>query len=288
MYIVCPQCNFSKNVPDERIPLNAQSVTCPRCKAKFSLSGRPQKLTREPVIEPIVEKPKPPIIPTILTPTPSAPVPEESSLQQEETDIPWESTSRNMFISMINTIVGVTFSPSKFYATMSPTGKASFPLAFAMITGGAGWLLNVFWEYLFVSGLLHQLNQPWVAWIGTGTLIFCALFLPLLVTVVLYFSSAMTHLGLIILGGNNKPFKATFKVLAYAYAPQVFCVIPGLGGLIGLVWMIVVATIGLSTVHQISKVKALLSLFLIQIILLAVSIITSILLPLLFNGTTAV
>jgi len=39
-----------------------------------------------------------------------------------------------------------------------------------------------------------------------------AIFLPLLITIILYFSSAMTHLGLVILRGNNERFQSHAKV----------------------------------------------------------------------------
>jgi predicted Zn finger-like uncharacterized protein len=286
MQITCPQCNFSKDVPNEKIPPNAQIVTCPRCKARFPLPLREAAGTLYPKEKEVAERPE---TPAPLRVPYSVPPEEPGRDQPEQTDIPWESASgRGMFASVVSTILGVIFSPTRFYTTMNPEGKASFPLAFAMITGGVGWLLSIFWEYLFVSGLLSQMQEPWIAWIGTGTIVISAIFLPLLVTISLYFSSAVTHLGLIILRGNTLPFKATFKVMAYAYAPQLFGIIPGLGSLIGAVWMVVVATIGLSTVHTISKTKAFLSLFLVYFIAAVTGIAAISLLALLFGEGTAV
>lgn len=36
--ITCPFCNFSKEIPKERIPHDNAQVTCPKCKQKFPLS----------------------------------------------------------------------------------------------------------------------------------------------------------------------------------------------------------------------------------------------------------
>ena len=284
MQIICPQCNFSKDVPNEKIPPNARTVTCPRCKTRFSLPLREAAgtLNHREAVEKSENTAQPYVSPSAL------PDREESSQGQPEgTDIPWESASqKGMFVSVVSTILGVIFSPTRFYATMNPAGKTSFPLAFAIITGGGGWLLSIFWEYLFVSGLLNQMQEPWIAWLGTGTIVMFAIFLPILVTISLYFSSAVIHLGLIILRSNTLPFKATFKLTAYAYAPQLFSIIPGLGSLIGALWMIVVTTIGLSTVHTISKTKAFLSLFLVYFIVATVGVVVISLLTLLFNGAT--
>lgn len=37
--IVCPSCNYTKEVPGERIPQGGARVTCPRCKEGFPLSA---------------------------------------------------------------------------------------------------------------------------------------------------------------------------------------------------------------------------------------------------------
>lgn len=39
MKILCPQCEFSRDVPDERLPGTAVIATCPRCKYRFRLSA---------------------------------------------------------------------------------------------------------------------------------------------------------------------------------------------------------------------------------------------------------
>lgn len=38
MKILCPQCEFSRDVPDDRLPSTAVIATCPRCKYRFRLS----------------------------------------------------------------------------------------------------------------------------------------------------------------------------------------------------------------------------------------------------------
>lgn len=36
MRIVCPQCQFVRDVPDDKIPPTAQTATCPKCKLRFN------------------------------------------------------------------------------------------------------------------------------------------------------------------------------------------------------------------------------------------------------------
>ncbi|WP_291326903.1 zinc-ribbon domain-containing protein [Desulfovibrio sp. UCD-KL4C] len=35
MKVICPECNFTSEIPEEKIPDNAQLATCPRCQMKF-------------------------------------------------------------------------------------------------------------------------------------------------------------------------------------------------------------------------------------------------------------
>jgi hypothetical protein len=35
MIVTCPECNFSSEIPEDKIPASAQLATCPKCQAKF-------------------------------------------------------------------------------------------------------------------------------------------------------------------------------------------------------------------------------------------------------------
>ncbi len=53
MHIVCPHCNFSRDVPDHRIPESARTVRCPRCGNRFPFSGSQDRISeKEPHPEP--------------------------------------------------------------------------------------------------------------------------------------------------------------------------------------------------------------------------------------------
>ena len=41
MLITCPQCEFARNVPDEKLPANASLATCPKCGHKFRFREPP-------------------------------------------------------------------------------------------------------------------------------------------------------------------------------------------------------------------------------------------------------
>jgi hypothetical protein len=79
---------------------------------------------------------------------------------------------------------------------------------------------------------------------------------PVFIVVALFVSSGILHLALLALGGATRGFEGTFRVSGYSQAASIFNIIPGCGGLIGLVYAIVLLVIGLSEAHGISRGKA--------------------------------
>jgi hypothetical protein len=81
--------------------------------------------------------------------------------------------------------------------------------------------------------------------------------LPFLIPIGLFISAGITHVCLMVLGGANEGFEATFRVNGYAYGGLAWTmVIPVCGGLVFLVWGIVLEIIGLADAHRVSTGKA--------------------------------
>ncbi|MBI9111028.1 zinc-ribbon domain-containing protein [Maridesulfovibrio ferrireducens] len=58
MKVICPECNFTSEIPDDKIPANAQLATCPRCQIKFkfrSLDENPD-IDSEEVQQPVAHE----------------------------------------------------------------------------------------------------------------------------------------------------------------------------------------------------------------------------------------
>ncbi len=51
MLLSCPHCQFSKEVPDDRLPQTPTRVTCPQCSKTFPLPLRNTALAQEPQIQ---------------------------------------------------------------------------------------------------------------------------------------------------------------------------------------------------------------------------------------------
>ena len=58
---------------------------------------------------------------------------------------------------------------------------------------------------------------------------------PVFIVVGLFVSAGIFHLALLALGGAARGFEGTFRVAGYSQAASIFNIIPGCGGLVGLV-----------------------------------------------------
>lgn len=79
MQIICPDCQFTREVDETKLPARSQMATCPKCKTKFRFRELPkEKSTLEdtpdaaPVAEPVPE-PEPVVAPTPAQPEPTFP-----------------------------------------------------------------------------------------------------------------------------------------------------------------------------------------------------------------------
>lgn len=79
---------------------------------------------------------------------------------------------------------------------------------------------------------------------------------PLLLLASLFIAAGVVHLLLRMFGGANRSFGFTTRVFAYAYSPQALGIIPVVGTVVGFIWMVGVAIIGLRAGHGTSTGRA--------------------------------
>jgi len=139
---------------------------------------------------------------------------------------------------------------------MPASGGFKSPLIFGLILGVLGGVLGLAWQQVLMLGL-GQFPE-----IGTTHLVGITIGLPLIVLVALYLGSAIIHLCLMVVGGNRRGFEATFRVIAYAGATDIFSIIPFIGSLITFIYALIIAVIGLREGHGIGTGRAVLAVFL--------------------------
>ncbi|MFH1122693.1 MAG: YIP1 family protein [Pseudomonadota bacterium] len=257
--ITCPHCNLSRKIPREKVPPGTRWATCPRCKERFEFFF--------PVLDFDFERAQ-----------------ETAGAEGRRSLSPWENRSESGLLKgMTLTLKSVVFSPKRFFRTTTYEGGIREPMAFGLLAGSIGMMLVIFWQFLqggaeLFSGGAGPLGGFGTVFVFLGAMALC----PLLVAMTLFVASAIVHLLLLAVRGGSNGFEATFRVISYSQAAQIWGLVPFVGGLIGGLWLVVVQIIGLREIHRISYLKIIFALLIpLALILLLV---VGILIPLVVLG----
>jgi hypothetical protein len=197
--------------------------------------------------------------------------------------LPWENRQQiGLVKAWLDTVGLLIGKPGEAFALMRPEGGLVDPLLFGLIGGCAGSFVSILFQGLMQSipgfgsrndvfnlfGLSH--------W---AFIIIYAVLSPLLVLLGLFIGSAILHLCLMLVGGANRSFETTFRVVCFSSgAANLFSMIPMCGGLIAAVYQVVLDCIGLTRAHQTTTGKALMAIFLPLIVCCGVSILFGVIL----------
>jgi len=184
----------------------------------------------------------------------------------DRSGLPWEHREeRGLATAFVETLGMVLTKPDLAFRTMKTEGGLVEPLIYALIGGCAGAIVAFLYSFLFQSmGIFAGQRDAvtWMAGMGIGAIGFIIL-IPIFVVLVLFIGSGIVHLCLMIVGGANKTFETTFRVLAFSHGSTgPLQMIPICGGVIAGVWSLVVNCIGLARAHETSTGRAVLAVFL--------------------------
>ncbi len=235
--IICPQCHYSKDVPHEKIPASAKWATCPQCKQRFELAQVPPVLGLD-----------------------SGAAQKDFERGVGRTSSPWERRKEyGVWASTGRTTKGILFSPKKFFRHTAIEGGLKEPLAFGLLTVSAGMMFEIFWQFLLFGETGDTLSDLLATLLGANAAILLFLGItalcPLFLLITIIVASAILHVLLALVRGGKSGFQATFRVVSFAQSAQLWGLIPIVGSLIGLLWLMVVLIIGLREIHETSYLK---------------------------------
>lgn len=242
---------------------------CPTCRNTFSTdrSGRQDcPSCGKPLVVP--ELPSAPVASLVSPGSPRSaaapPAPEGPS------GTPWENQQPGgAFKAWRETVAQALFEPGRLFAS-ARLSDGRKQLSFALWTGSVFTILGQLLDR-FVMGpqqeqtrklveslmgrsgqalsptlkrLLEASNQN-----SPGTTLLVALLAPVFVLAFVYVNAFVTHGFALLLGQNKKGFDATFAASAYGMATAVLLAIPLCGSPIGLVWYIVLVSVGMKLTH---------------------------------------
>lgn len=190
---------------------------------------------------------------------------------------PWERRRELGFLNALwLTWKDTVFSPEPFWRKVRPDGPVEDAFFYGWIIAIVGWLVllpfQAFFLFFQASIFRTAIDQSVVSdpqirdilqWIFTPTNAVVVVVLGLLATIALYplqiiIRTAILHLMCMLFGASRYGFWATFRVVAYASAPNVIAGLPYVGFL-GWIYILVLEVIGLRHVQETTTGRAVMS-----------------------------
>jgi len=176
-------------------------------------------------------------------------------------DTAWERRRSWIDLSaMFEMVRQVLIEPISTFRRMKTAGDIGSPMLFAVLLGTVGGLGALVWNQvlqgLYMMNLQRFIDMPegFAAQnfaLSAGMMIISALMTPVFVAIGLFVSAGILHLCLLITGGANNGFEATFRVAAYCTgATALFQLLPVCGGFIVFFWGVAIQILGVREIHE--------------------------------------
>lgn len=167
----------------------------------------------------------------------------------------WEDPSVGFPRDLVTTWGRSLLDPARFFRGVPFEDPALRPLLYFLIVAVLSALFTLWWQTVGalpseVLGLLGAAG-PSPRWAAVG--FFLAPFRALLALLVY---GAAVHVLSLLLAPRRRGFGATLRALCYAGGPWVLTAVPWLGGLIGGVWSVVLAVVGVREAHRTTTGRA--------------------------------
>jgi hypothetical protein len=186
--------------------------------------------------------------------------------------IPWEDRATlGFFPALFENLRRCLFEPAEFFERMPKRENLGAALGYLVLLGWVGaaagfvWSLAIrgpqmaFMRSMGIEPRSAALSPNLEMLIYAGAIVLA----PIFILIAAFIASAILHVFLWMLDGAKEGFEATVRVYAYAAgSTAVFQIIPLCGGLVAVIWSLVLQIIGLSRAHGISPGKAALAVLL--------------------------
>lgn len=144
--------------------------------------------------------------------------------------------------------LGVITDPVDFFKKVDPRSSIAGTLLYGLLVGSLGHLMLPVWQSLLGVGA----EPPG----GPAFLLGSIVLVPLVVLASIFLTAAILHLVIAGLGWSQRPFGATVKVVSFAQVASLGHLIPLCGPLLGSVWGVILAVIGVRELHEQSTGRA--------------------------------
>jgi hypothetical protein len=231
----CPFCGSELSADEAKPGGLPGTMECPTCRQEVDAPGPPP------------------------TPAGGPPLPLDGAPRAPEEWPSWEGEG-GFFSRLFRTIGQVLIHPVRFFAAPARPGYA-WALSFGLILGTLGQALQIYWG--------HHLGYQYET---LHSALLSLIFAPLTVLVSMFLAAWVTHFCLWIVRGAKNGVRATFRVMAYGQATNIFLAVPYVGLAVMPVWGVVVAIGGLAGAHGIGRWRAFFAIFLPFVVLTGLAV----------------
>lgn len=166
--------------------------------------------------------------------------------------------------SFVETLKASLSSPELFFRQVKGGAGIAKPFIYALIISSLSFFVAFTYQLGFdMFGHKFSLALPFSFGIA---ILLMLIFVPIGTVFYLFMHAAICHLCLMILGAAKETFAATFRVVCFSAGPQLFQLVPFVGGIVGSVWNLILLIIGLKVVHETTYARSALAVFLPTII----------------------
>ena len=178
----------------------------------------------------------------------------------------WERRGELGFLEgLAGALRGFVTAPGATFAETRTAGDLGSPLLFAVLVAVVTGLVGQIWAMLVGSSMLTMLPAELQEGLGAlmlasgGGFLVGLVIAPIMTLVWIFIWGAIVHVLLVLVGGldsSEAGFEGTLRVVAYSSIGNLAKLVPVLGGLISVVWMIFLMIIGLNRIHGTSEGRA--------------------------------
>jgi hypothetical protein len=181
--------------------------------------------------------------------------------------LPWELRERYGALNgLVETVRLMISTPSAAFEQARRQGDLVSPIAYAVLIGWIGIVGSRIWGFVIGTSFLEllgprarQASMLGFALSGLGMAAMLVL-APIFLLVGLLVSSLVLHLFLMLFGATRQSptgFEGTVRVVAWSMTAHLAQLVPLVGGLVGMVWVVTLLTLGSASMHRTTNGRAL-------------------------------
>lgn len=164
---------------------------------------------------------------------------------------PWPPSEEGPILPAFGaTWKGATFDPGRFFAATPRKSGTGAAIIYYLVVGILVAGTALFWDSMAFVGMSAESSLATDLGLQPLSPIVRFLLAPALLLGGLFVSAGVVHVILLMFDGADHGFGTTVRVFCYAYSPAIFGVIPVLGVVVGSIWSVVLAIIGLREAHE--------------------------------------